>query len=123
MRRMIRWLSKVGDSSQYEALRRPPKGRRPPQQGHVPVCVGEEMEWFEIRAELLGRSPFLELLRLSAEEYGYEQRGVLRIPCPVPLFRRLLAAAPSSAAGQVAAQELLLSFDELFLDSSDGRPS
>lgn len=54
------------------------------------MCVGEEMERFAVRAELLGHPIFLQLLRRSAQEYGYDQPGVLRIPCPVPLFRRIL---------------------------------
>ncbi|XP_074577728.1 auxin-responsive protein SAUR72-like [Curcuma longa] len=67
-------------------------------EGHVPVCVGEEMERFEVPAELLSRPVFAALLRRSAREYGYEQRGVLRIPCPVPLFRRLLIAGGEAEA-------------------------
>ncbi|PHT96974.1 Auxin-responsive protein SAUR40 [Capsicum chinense] len=32
------------------------------------------------------------LLNKSAQEYGYEQRGVLRIPCHVLIFERVLEA-------------------------------
>ncbi|URE06269.1 SAUR family [Musa troglodytarum] len=46
-----------------------------------------------------GRPAFLELLRLSSQEYGYEQQGVLRIPFPAPLFRRLLLLLRSRAGG------------------------
>ncbi|KAG6529630.1 auxin-responsive protein SAUR71-like [Zingiber officinale] len=115
---MNRRPSKVADSScpsapnVRESLRR--RRRRPPK-GHVPVRVGEEMERFEVRADLLSRQPFLELLHLSATEFGYGQRGVLRIPCPVPLFRRLLAASADVAAEEVY---LLGSFDDLLLDST-----
>ncbi|KAG6506117.1 auxin-responsive protein SAUR71-like [Zingiber officinale] len=130
---MLRRLSRVADSSQYEALRR----RRPWQrkerresaaEGHVPVYVGEEMERFEVPTRLLNRPAFVELLRLSAQEYGYDQRGVLRIPCPAPLFRRLLATEegkspppPPTAVAAAAEEEELLqsSFDEWFLSSSD----
>ncbi|XP_074573631.1 auxin-responsive protein SAUR71-like [Curcuma longa] len=128
---MLRRLSRVADSSQYEALRR---RRRPWQrkerrgaaaaaaaEGHVPVYVGEEMERFEVPTRLLNRPAFVELLRLSAQEYGYEQRGVLRIPCPAPLFRRLLAAEEGKPPPPPAEEELLQSsFDEYwFLSSSD----
>ncbi|KAG0464839.1 hypothetical protein HPP92_019003 [Vanilla planifolia] len=58
--------------------------------GEVPVFVGLTMERFSVPAELLGRPLFLELLRLSAEEYGYEQSGVIRIPCSILLFCRVL---------------------------------
>ncbi|WOK99551.1 auxin-responsive protein SAUR71-like [Canna indica] len=128
---MIRRLSRVADSSsRYERLprQRTSNGRRrgdsptagaaaaTAAQGHVPVYVGEEMERFEIRTGLLNHPAFVELLRRSAQEYGYEQTGVLRIPCPVPLFRRLLAA---SGSGEAEAEELLRSFDEWFLSSED----
>ncbi|CAD5175601.1 unnamed protein product [Musa acuminata subsp. burmannicoides] len=120
---MIRRLSRVASCPRYEALRKLGKGRRRGvAQGHVPVYVGEEMERFEVRAELLSRPVFVELLRLAAEEYGYHQCGALRIPCPVPLFRRLLLLAASSdgAAEREEAEILLRSFDVLFLSSVDG---
>ena len=93
MKRLLRRLSRVADSSQYQPLCGGGKpGRRSPRvpEGHVPVHVGDEMERFAVRAELLSRPGFVDLLSRSAQEYGYEQAGVLRIPCPVPLFRRLL---------------------------------
>lgn len=111
MKQLIRRLSRVRDSSQQEegllGGRSPGKGRRreAPEvpEGHLPVYVGEEMERFVVRADLLSRPVFVELLRRSAEEYGYEQRGVLRIPCPVAVFQRvldlLLAGAQLSSDG------------------------
>ncbi|XP_010923768.1 auxin-responsive protein SAUR71 [Elaeis guineensis] len=121
MKQMIRRLSRVGDSSQYESLQGKEGGRRREEvpEGHVPVYVGEgeEVERFVVRAELLSRPVFVELLRRSAQEYGYEQRGVLRIPCPVPVFRRVLRSllATSAAAAAEVEAELLRSFDEEFL--------
>ncbi|URD94842.1 SAUR family [Musa troglodytarum] len=112
-------MSRVADCSQCPAIRGREKGRRPAAaaaEGHVPLHVGEEMERFEVRTELLARPAFLELLRRSAQEYGYGQRGVLRIPCPVPFFRRLLAACGDRVEEE---EELLRSFDELFHSSSD----
>ncbi|URE14920.1 SAUR family [Musa troglodytarum] len=119
--RMIRRLSRVVDCAQYGSLRRSGEGRRhgEPAQGRFPVYVGEEMERFEVRTDLLGRPAFVQLLRLSADEYGYEQRGVLRIPCPAPLFRRLLAAASSSSEEEEKEKELLRCFPELLQGSSD----
>ncbi|XP_042385831.1 auxin-responsive protein SAUR71-like [Zingiber officinale] len=89
--------------------------------GHVPVHVGEEMEWFAVRVELLGRPAFIALLRRSAQQYGYGQRGVLRIPCPVPLFRRLLRLLSSSSSAAVFATDPAL--EELFraLPAVDGQ--
>ncbi|RWW01246.1 hypothetical protein GW17_00035730 [Ensete ventricosum] len=125
MKRLIRRLSRVADSSLYCPLQtakggqRVSKGeeRRQVPEGHVPVCVGEEMERFAVPAELLGRPAFLELLRRSAQEYGYEQRGVLRIPCPVPLFRRLLLLSSYSSSGAAAVADPAL--EELFRSLPD----
>lgn len=58
----------------------------------MPVFVGEEMERFIVSAELLNHPIFVTLLNKSAQEYGYEQKGVLRIPCHVFLFERVLEA-------------------------------
>ncbi|KAL0914493.1 hypothetical protein M5K25_014842 [Dendrobium thyrsiflorum] len=105
MKKLIRRLSTLLDVRQYERLKTSKKhedqhdrgSRRrvrrwrsmvPP--GHVPVFVGEEKEWFAVAAEHLESPAFKELLRRSEEEYGYEQSGVLRIPCSVQLFCRVL---------------------------------
>ncbi|XP_051128772.1 auxin-responsive protein SAUR71-like [Andrographis paniculata] len=95
MKKLLRRLSKVADSSsQYSLLRssafRKRSGGVP--EGHLPVYVGEEMERFVVNAELLNHPIFVRLLNKSAQEYGYEQKGVLRIPCHVFLFERVLEA-------------------------------
>ncbi|RDX70809.1 Auxin-responsive protein SAUR72, partial [Mucuna pruriens] len=103
MKQLIRKLSRVGDSSQYTLLRS--ESRRPRRAvsfrrnqhegvpaGHVPVYVGEEMERFVVSAELLNHPVFVKMLNRSAQEYGYEQKGVLRIPCHVIVFQRVLEA-------------------------------
>ncbi|KAK3042627.1 hypothetical protein RJ639_000879 [Escallonia herrerae] len=111
MKKLIRRLSRVADSSQYCLLRSETRsagrwqesfraaaakqrrsGRRGVPEGHLPVYVGEEMERFVVSAELLNHPVFVRLLNKSAQEYGYEQRGVLRIPCHVLVFERVLEA-------------------------------
>ncbi|KAG7034850.1 Auxin-responsive protein SAUR72, partial [Cucurbita argyrosperma subsp. argyrosperma] len=120
MKHLIRRLSRVADSSQSHycllhshsaaAARRPGRahsfraaaankfrrsrseGAVPVPQGHVPVYVGDEMERFAVSAELLNHPVFVTLLEKSAQEYGYEQKGVLRIPCHVLVFERVLEA-------------------------------
>ncbi|XP_059666688.1 auxin-responsive protein SAUR71-like [Cornus florida] len=105
MKQLIRRLSRVADSSQYCLLRsdtrpsrRSSKGRHCAArsggvpEGHLPVYVGEEMERFVVSAELLNHPIFIKLLNKSAQEYGYEQKGVLRIPCHVLVFERVLEA-------------------------------
>ncbi|KAI4323213.1 hypothetical protein L6164_022837 [Bauhinia variegata] len=117
MKQLIRRLSRVADSSQYTLLRsesqnwlprrgesfravaasklRRSHGRRSAKavpEGHVPIYVGDEMEKFAVSAELLNHPIFVKLLNESAQEYGYEQKGVLRIPCHVFVFERVLEA-------------------------------
>ncbi|KAL3503740.1 hypothetical protein ACH5RR_038189 [Cinchona calisaya] len=110
----MRKLSRVADSSQYCLLRsesktadkgqcssssiRVRKQRVP--EGHLPVYVGEEMERFVVSAELLNHPIFVTLLNKSAQEYGYgyHHQGVLRIPCRVSVFERLLEALRLDAA-------------------------
>ncbi|XP_010941602.1 auxin-responsive protein SAUR71 [Elaeis guineensis] len=130
MKRLIRRLSRVADSSQCTPPREAKEEgggggggrRRKVPEGYVPVYVGEEMKRFEVRAELLGRPAFVELLRRSAQEYGYDQRGVLRIPCPVPLFRQVLyfLASGADAGGDLAVEELFRSLPE---EIPSGSPS
>lgn len=61
-------------------------------EGHVPVYVGAEMERFLVSAELLNHPIFIGLLNKSAQEYGYDQKGVLRIPCHVLVFEQIMEA-------------------------------
>ncbi|KAJ1698026.1 hypothetical protein LUZ63_006538 [Rhynchospora breviuscula] len=58
--------------------------------GHLAVCVGEEMQRFVIPTEYLGHRAFVSLLREAEEEFGFQQEGVLRIPCEVGVFERIL---------------------------------
>ncbi|RDX89228.1 Auxin-responsive protein SAUR72, partial [Mucuna pruriens] len=108
MKHLIRRLSRVADSSQYTLLRSDShhrcrrrrlaaaaKIRRSSAlvpEGHVPVYVGDEMERFVVGAELLNHPVFVKLLNESAQEYGYDQQGVLRLPCCVLVFERVLHA-------------------------------
>ncbi|KAH6777142.1 SAUR-like auxin-responsive protein family [Perilla frutescens var. hirtella] len=124
MKKLMRKLSKVGDSSQYSLLRSQSRAARATEslrkrsggvpEGHLPVYVGEEMERFVVSAELLNHPIFVMLLNKSAQEYGYEQKGVLRIPCHVFLFERVLEALRIGGAEALHTQELLNSLaDEL----------
>ncbi|XP_050226147.1 auxin-responsive protein SAUR71-like [Mercurialis annua] len=115
MKQLIRRLSRVADSSQYSLLRsdsqtarrcarsttrrgdsfraaRRAGGGKPVPEGHLPVFVGDEMERFVVSAELLNHPVFIGLLNKSAQEYGYDQKGVLRIPCHVLVFERVMEA-------------------------------
>ncbi|CAL9054054.1 unnamed protein product [Musa banksii] len=58
--------------------------------GFLAVCVGEEMKRFVIPTDFLHHKAFQVLLREAEEEYGFRQEGVLRIPCQVAAFERIL---------------------------------
>ncbi|KAL9230853.1 hypothetical protein vseg_006148 [Gypsophila vaccaria] len=94
MKQLIKRLSRVADSSSssYTLLRsdRKPRRSRTVPTGHVPVYVGEEMARFVVSAELMNHHVFVKLLNMSAQEYGYQQKGALRIPCNVVVFENIL---------------------------------
>lgn len=81
-------------------------------EGHVPVYVGEEMKLFVINAELLNHPVFVNLLNRAAQEYGYQHEGVLRIPCKVTVFERVLEVLRRNGDSSVLHD--ILSSDELF---------
>lgn len=58
--------------------------------GFLAVCVGNELKRFIIPTEYLGHQAFGILLREAEEEFGFQQEGVLKIPCEVPLFQKIL---------------------------------
>ncbi|GFZ12633.1 SAUR-like auxin-responsive protein family [Actinidia rufa] len=133
MKKLIRRLSRVADSSQYSPLRPELPARASSSRfdafrsgkigrsrvrsvavpdGHIPVYVGEEMERFVVSAELLNHPMFVKLLNKSAQEYGYEQKGVLHIPCHVLVFERFLEAL---RVGDDSVQDLLNSLSDDFI--------
>ncbi|URE36463.1 Auxin responsive protein [Musa troglodytarum] len=63
--------------------------------GHVPVLVGEEdgpVQRFVVNLRLFGDPCMAALLDLGAQRFGHHQQGVLRIPCDVDRFRRIIDA-------------------------------
>ena len=58
--------------------------------GFLAVCVGKELKRFVIPTEYLGHQAFAILLREAEEEFGFQQEGVLKIPCEVSVFEKIL---------------------------------
>ncbi|KAL2318244.1 hypothetical protein Fmac_032120 [Flemingia macrophylla] len=58
--------------------------------GYLVVCVGEELKRFTIPTKYLGHQAFEILLREAKKEFGFQQIGVLRIPCEVAVFESIL---------------------------------
>lgn len=70
----LRRDSKLGDE-------RAPKG-------YVPLLVGGEAEQrVLVHVSLLNDPRMAELLETAAQEFGYEQRGILRLLCDAEQFR------------------------------------
>ncbi|XVF74187.1 hypothetical protein PTKIN_Ptkin13bG0089900 [Pterospermum kingtungense] len=102
MKKLMRRLSRVRvtHSTKYSMLRSEPpdpvepiKQRSDVPHGHFPVYVGNDQtttQRFIVSAEMLRHPIFVELLNRSAQEYGYEQRGVLRIPINVVVFELVI---------------------------------
>ncbi|KAL9228438.1 hypothetical protein vseg_004021 [Gypsophila vaccaria] len=58
--------------------------------GYLAVCVGKELKRYVIPTHYLGHQAFSILLREAEEEFGFQQEGVLKIPCEVSLFDKIL---------------------------------
>jgi SAUR family protein len=68
--------------------------------GCVAVLVGDEEpgERVVVEVRALGQPCVRALLEVAEREFGYDQKGVLRIPCPADEFRRAVAADSTAAA-------------------------
>lgn len=53
------------------------------EEGHFVVFAvdGDERKRFVINLEFLSNPEFLRLLELAKEEYGFQQKGALTVPC------------------------------------------
>ncbi|OEL15431.1 hypothetical protein BAE44_0023550 [Dichanthelium oligosanthes] len=61
--------------------------------GYIPILIGqgEEREKILVHMEHL-KQPNFQLLDLAVQEFGYEQQGILRIPCTAEAFRSIIGA-------------------------------
>ncbi|KAL5698227.1 hypothetical protein ACHQM5_029294 [Ranunculus cassubicifolius] len=77
-------LSKVFTGNGFRRL----EGVQMIPKGYIPVCVGidNETKRFMVHRKSLVDVEFLQLLCKSAEEYGFRNEGVLRIPCDAKEF-------------------------------------
>lgn len=60
--------------------------------GFLAVCVGKELKRFIIPTHYLRHHAFGILLREAEEEFGFQQEGVLKIPCEVSVFEKIFKA-------------------------------
>ncbi|KAK7381904.1 hypothetical protein VNO80_00453 [Phaseolus coccineus] len=67
--------------------------------GYVPIWVGkreDDWKWFMVHTKALGDAYFQELLRRSAEEYGFRNEGILRIQFEAQDFEEWLIRRSNS---------------------------
>ncbi|KAG6391523.1 hypothetical protein SASPL_149279 [Salvia splendens] len=66
-------------------------GRRSIPKGYLSVMVGQggEQQRFVIPVMYVNHPLFTQLLKASEEEYGFDQKGPISIPCHVEEFRHV----------------------------------
>ncbi|XP_060206637.1 uncharacterized protein LOC132634397 [Lycium barbarum] len=91
--------------------------------GCLAVCVGKEdkeelMKRFVIPMDYLTHQSFQVLLREAEEEFGFQQQGVLKIPCEVSLFEDILKIIhPPSSNKRQQQQPAVPHHDDAFIRS------
>ncbi|XP_040999784.1 protein SMALL AUXIN UP-REGULATED RNA 10-like [Juglans microcarpa x Juglans regia] len=79
--------------------------------GFLAVCVGKELKRFIIPTQYLGHQAFGMLLREAEEEFGFQQEGVLKIPCQVSVFEKILKVVEEKRSEAVLHLHDQLGFD------------
>lgn len=73
-------------------------GKKAPR-GYVPMLIGRgEEERVLVHTKLLKHPSLTVLLDMAAQEFGYEQQGILRIPCSIEQFQSILHCCKSVKA-------------------------
>ncbi|KAL2318245.1 hypothetical protein Fmac_032121 [Flemingia macrophylla] len=83
--------------------------------GYLAVCVGEELKRFIIPTEYLGHQAFEILLREAEEEFGFQQTGVLRIPCEVAVFESILKMVEGKEDNFSSQDQCRLNIEEIMI--------
>ncbi|XP_059643228.1 auxin-induced protein 15A [Cornus florida] len=89
-----------GESSHYESLLREreegssPSGTTPT--GFLAIYVGEERQRFVVPTGYLSHPLFKMLLEKAYNEFGFEQRNGLVVPCNVSTFQEVVSAVECS---------------------------
>ncbi|KAG8383890.1 hypothetical protein BUALT_Bualt04G0061200 [Buddleja alternifolia] len=71
-----------------------------PRRGYIPVAVGVDevgTKRFMVHTTALCNAEFMELLCRSAEEYGFSNDGILRIPYDAQAFEEWMMTTRSAA--------------------------
>lgn len=70
-----------------------------PPRGYIPVAVGvdEETKRFMVHTRALSNQEFVGFLCRSAEEYGFCNEGILRIPYDAKAFEEWMSTSAAAA--------------------------
>nr|AAS07122.1 putative auxin responsive protein [Oryza sativa Japonica Group]ABF98014.1 Auxin responsive protein [Oryza sativa Japonica Group] len=104
---MVYWRSKSGGGGASPSRANGGEDDQVPR-GHVPMVAGcgggdgDGGERVMVPVRLLGDPCIAELLDMAAQQYGYGQPGVLRVPCDAGHFRRVVERALRKDGGRLA---------------------
>ncbi|KAI3671682.1 hypothetical protein L1987_87422 [Smallanthus sonchifolius] len=93
--------------------------------GYLAVWVGRDedgMKKFVIPTDYLAHEAFSLLLRDAEEEFGFQQEGILKIPCDIPLFEKILATITMSMSDNKKQLKSSSSTSSFFLLYDDQQP-
>ncbi|KAF7077366.1 hypothetical protein CFC21_081925 [Triticum aestivum] len=102
---MAAWRRKETAEAYYLTADAGDRGKKVPK-GYIPLAlVGEEGNGDErvlVRVGALKEPCMAALLEMAAQQFGYGQPGVLRIPCDAQQFQRMVAAMCSKEQSHIA---------------------
>lgn len=64
--------------------------------GYVAIYVGEERKRFLVKARMVNHPLFGVLLEKAREEFGFQQKGPLTIPCEIAFFQHIMLLVESN---------------------------
>ncbi|XP_023543955.1 uncharacterized protein LOC111803675 [Cucurbita pepo subsp. pepo] len=72
------------------------------EEGHFVVFAadGDERKRFVINLKFLSNPAFLRLLELAKEEYGFQQKGALTVPCPPEELQKIVEERRKQKTGE-----------------------
>lgn len=84
--------------------------------GYCPVYVGPEQRRFVIPTSYLGLPVFKLLLEKAEEEFGFDHKGALTLPCEIETFKYILQCMERHKQGLID-DGIVLNFFAFFLFS------
>lgn len=91
--------------------------------GFLAVCVGKELKKFIIPTHYLRHQAFEMLLQEAEEEFGFQQEGVLKIPCEVSVFEKILKVVEDKKEAFLSLHEFGLSGENNKINSCEVTPT